>query len=83
MAQRIRLALVGAGNVGRRFLELLANRRQLLCDDFGLDMTVVGVADSSGAAIAATGLDPRLLIGLKEKGKGVASYPDAGQPGVF
>ncbi|MBU0492876.1 MAG: homoserine dehydrogenase [Chloroflexi bacterium] len=81
-----RLLLIGAGNVGRRFLELLVRKGDVLRDRLGLELVVVGVSDTSGVAVAAgcgaDGLDPARLVRLKTEGRGVASYPGWGQPGV-
>jgi homoserine dehydrogenase len=41
---RADLALVGFGNVARRFALLLDDRRELLVREYGLDCRIVGVA---------------------------------------
>ena len=82
MAERIGLALVGVGNVGRRFARLLADKGEVLRERYGLELALVGVADSSGAALAAEGLDPRTVVELKESGQSVAAYPRYGRPGM-
>jgi homoserine dehydrogenase len=80
--QQARLLLIGVGNVGRRFLELLVRKRDTLCDRLGLELILTGVADTSGVAICPTGLDPQQVVQLKAEGRGVAAYPHWGQPGV-
>jgi homoserine dehydrogenase len=80
--QQVRLLLVGAGNVGRRFLELVVRKRDTLRDRLGLELIVVGVADTSGTAICPTGLDPQQLVDLKAAGRGVAEASPWGQPGL-
>jgi homoserine dehydrogenase len=80
--RHVRLLLMGTGNVGRRFLELLVAKEEVLAQRLGLDLVVVGAADTSGVAICPEGLDPQRLVDLKGKGQGVASYPDWGRPGV-
>jgi homoserine dehydrogenase len=53
------LALVGFGNVGRRFATLLAERRQQLAADHDLECRVIGIATRRhGAVISPDGLDP-------------------------
>jgi len=37
----IRFLLIGAGNVGRRFLELITLKRDSLCNRLGLDLVLV------------------------------------------
>ena len=80
--RKARLLLVGAGNVGRRFLELLVLKEDTLRQRLGLEFIVVGVADASGAAVCPTGLEPQRLADLKTGGQSVAAYPDWGRPGL-
>ena len=82
MIRRVRLLLIGAGNVGRRFLELVVRKQDTLRQRLGLELTVVGVADSSGVALCPDGLDPQQIVDLKTTGRSVAEYPRWGQPGV-
>ena len=79
---QVRCLLIGLGNVGRRFLELVDRKRDTLELVLGLDLVVVGAADTSGAAICASGLDPRQIMQFKATGQGVADYPDWGQRGL-
>lgn len=81
-SQPLRLVLVGVGNVGRRFLELLLRQQELLGQKLGLAFTVVGVADSSGVAACPSGLDLAKIIELKLAGRGVADYPLWGETGT-
>jgi homoserine dehydrogenase len=80
--QQVRLLLMGAGNVGRRFLDLLVRKQDTLRNRLGLELIVAGVADMSGAAVNPAGLDPQQIIDLKAAGRGVAEYPQWGQPDV-
>ncbi len=81
-ARQVRLLLIGAGNVGRRFLELLVLKDEVLRERLGLKASLVGVADSSGAAISSAGLDPHRIVELKMQGQSVAAYPDLGEWGL-
>jgi homoserine dehydrogenase len=80
--RQVRLLLMGAGNVGRRFLDLLVRKQATLHDRLGLELIVVGVADTSGAAVNAAGLDLPQIIDLKAAGRGVAEVPEGGRPGM-
>ena len=80
--EQVRLVLIGVGNIGRRFLEILARKEDALRARYGLELVLVGVADSSGAALAVEGLDPLQVIQLKQEGRGVAAYPLLGRPGM-
>jgi len=81
-ARQVRLLLIGVGNVGRRFLGLVVAKREPLRYRLGLELVVVGVADSSGAAICPAGFDPHQIVALKMQGCGVAEYPAWGRPGL-
>ncbi len=78
----IRLLLVGVGNVGCRFLELIARKRDLLRRRLGLELVLVGVADRSGVAICPDGLEVQPVVNLKRAGQGVARLSPWGRPGV-
>jgi len=79
--RQIKFLLIGLGNVGRRFLELLIHKQDILHNRLGLDLLLVGAADSSGAAICPTGLDLNQIIQLKTKGQSAADYSPWGKPG--
>jgi homoserine dehydrogenase len=75
------LILVGLGNVQQRLLYLLDTRRALLAERYGLDLRVVGVADSRGAA--AGEIDPGELLRHKQAGGGAGDFAGGGgQPGA-
>jgi homoserine dehydrogenase len=80
--RRVRLVLVGLGNVGRNLLHLLLSKRETLLSRYGLELLVVGAADSSGAALNNGGIDAATLVRLKGEGKGAALYPVDGRPGM-
>lgn len=77
-----RIALIGIGNVGRRVLSILDERRALYRERFGLEFILAGVADSRGAAWSADGLDIRKVMALKEAGATAADYIGVGQKGA-
>jgi homoserine dehydrogenase len=76
------VVMTGLGNVGRRFLEIVMKKEELLARRFGLRLRVVGVADSSGAAIDPGGLDVAAVVELKERKEGVARLARVGRPGM-
>jgi homoserine dehydrogenase len=76
---QVRLAVVGLGNVGRRFLELLRIKEPLLRERFGLEFVVTAAGDTSGGAEYYRGLDVPTILELKSSGKGVAAYPQHGR----
>ncbi len=79
--QTIRYILVGLGNLGRRFCVVIAEKDALLRERYGLELVLVGAADSRGAAYDANGLDPARVAGIKQAGGSVGAYPGAGRAG--
>ena len=79
MSRIIRLALVGLGNVGQSFLDLMDAKAALLADSHGIELVLTGVADSSAAALAPAGLNPRALRAHKSAGKPLHTFPDSTQ----
>lgn len=79
--RRIRFVLVGLGNLGRRFCEILVQKEAHLGKRYGLGLCMMGAADSHGAAYAPGGLDLARVIDLKRSGSTIARYPEYGRPG--
>lgn len=80
--KRIKLLLIGAGNIGRRFLDILERKADHLAHRYGLAFEVVGVADSRGAALDPAGLDVPTLVQLKQQERSVAETPRHGRAGM-
>lgn len=79
--QDVRCVLVGLGNLGRRFCELVVQKDEQLRRRYGLALHLVGAVDSRGAAVAPRGLDWAIVAQLKREGASVADYPQAGRYG--
>ena len=74
--QHIRLTLIGFGVVGQGFVELLANKRQYLKQQYGTWLTLVGVANARhGFIYRADGLDLPLLQQLAREGRPLTEHP--------
>ncbi len=69
---QIRFVLAGLGNVGRRLLELLERKEQILRERFDLDFVIAAAIDSSGGQIFATPPEPHTLAALKTSGQKLA-----------
>jgi homoserine dehydrogenase len=61
--------------VGRRFLDLVDSKGLALREGLGLNLVLVGIADSSGVAANRDGLPIREIVKLKNAGQGVAEHP--------
>ena len=81
MAASIRFVLVGLGNVGRAFLELMVSKADLLRNRYGLELILTAAADSSGAVMDAGGIDPAALRSHKERGGNAGNFL-GGVPGM-
>lgn len=69
-----RLTLLGFGNVGQAFAELLIKKEAKLLDELGLNLRVVGIATGShGAAVNPRGLDLAAALALRKKGNSLDS----------
>jgi homoserine dehydrogenase len=78
----VRFLLIGLGNLGRRFCEVLSEKDALLRRCYGLDMRLVGAADSRGAAYdPVKGLELGRVAELKRAGDTIGDYPEVGQRG--
>lgn len=78
----IRFLLVGLGNLGRRFCEILLEKETFLRRRYKLDLRLIGAADSRGAAYdPVMGLDLEKVASLKLTGGTIADYPSVGTRG--
>ncbi|MEA3341295.1 MAG: homoserine dehydrogenase, partial [Chloroflexota bacterium] len=78
----IRLLLVGLGNIGRRFCEVLSEKDALLRSRYRLDLRLVGAADSRGAAYEpVVALNPAKVAEIKRAGGTIADYAGVGRRG--
>lgn len=79
-SQLIRVILIGAGNLGRRFSKVLTGKHDELFMRYALDIRIVGVADSRGSAINSEGLDGHAIAAIKLAGGSVCELAHAGRP---
>ena len=77
----VRILMVGLGNLGRRFCDLLVDKGPHLEARYDLRLLLVGAADSRGVAYDPGGLDPVRLSAIKVAGRGAADYLGAGRSG--
>jgi len=73
-----RIVLVGFGNVGRAFAQMLVERRTVLAREHGLEAKVVAILTAShGAVRAPGGIDLRRALRAAEAGRSLAGVGPA------
>jgi homoserine dehydrogenase len=82
MIRTVRILLVGLGNLGRRFCDLLVEKGPHVEDHYGLRLLLVGAADSRGVAHNPDGLDLALISEIKRAHGSVADLPIDGRSGL-
>lgn len=82
MMETVRIVLSGLGNLGRRFVEIIADKNEEIRIRYDLDLLIVGAADSRGIAYDQTGLDPNEILRVKDEAGSISLYPRVGQSGV-
>jgi len=73
----IKTAIVGLGNVNRNLLNILAQKRERLERDYGVEFKIVLIADSSGVACNRDGFDPTEIVSAKAAGKRAIEFEGA------
>lgn len=81
--QIIKIALVGVGNIGRAFLQLLIDKRSLLREKHRLALQLVAAADSSAIAIDPNGLCPAQLLAQKNAGHPLAELSSSSSRSIL
>jgi homoserine dehydrogenase len=72
----LRIWLVGFGTVGRWLATALDSNAERLADRYGIDVSVVGLANArDGFIYDAGGLDLRSVLGLASEGRAIAESP--------
>lgn len=82
--KQVRVVLIGLGNVGKAFLQLMVGKEALLRDRYGLELILTGAADSSGGVVNDACIDPAALLAAKSAGRGAGRFEggEAGLPAV-
>lgn len=66
---KVRILLMGFGNVGKGFCSLLSEKKEMLRNSYGIDAAIVGVCTKSrGNIYNPSGIDLEELADLAEKG---------------
>ena len=83
MKRPIKIVVCGLGNVGRAFIELIAERGKELESRYGLHLILSSAVDIGGAAIQDDqGITPAELLAHLHAGDTVETFSPSGLPGV-
>jgi homoserine dehydrogenase len=78
----VRVALIGFGNVGQGFAEILRDRKGMYAQIFNLDIRIVAVSDLQfGAVYHPEGLDPAALLASIQKNNSFDGFEGAKETG--
>ena len=78
----MRIILAGLGNVGRSFLQIVHTHGDLIRDRYGFPLTIVGAADSNGAAYDSGGLPVSDVLKAKAERRSIANLRGVGHLGL-
>lgn len=78
----MKVCILGFGAVGKGVAKAFSMKSDKIKEKYGLDLKIVAVTDTSGAAVCSNGLDPDLLLEIKEKTGKIANYPEYGVPNI-
>lgn len=73
-----KICIMGFGSVGQGIVNAIALKKESFKKQYGIDLKIVAVADSSSSAILDSGLDEKTLIEVKEKNGNLSRYPMVG-----
>lgn len=67
-------AVIGLGSVNKNLLRIMADKKDVLKEKYGVHFKIIMVADSSGVAIDAAGYEPLKICIAKEIGKRASDF---------
>jgi len=77
----LKLCMIGFGNVGRAFAELLLTKQKELADKFQIQMRITGIATGShGRALDQDGIDIPAAVRLAQQGQDLAALSKSPAP---
>jgi homoserine dehydrogenase len=73
----MRVQLIGFGNIGQGFAEVLQKKRKVLKNTHGLDIKVVSISDITGTVADEKGVDLKKALGVMKKSGKLIKCPGA------
>lgn len=78
----LRILLAGFGIVGKSLAEILLENSERLRREEGLNIRIIGIVDSGGAAVYEKGLNLEEMIKTKKRNRSVSLNIEYGRPGL-
>ena len=72
----IKIVLIGLGNVHKRLLKIIDDKKQRIENEYDLTFQIVMIADSTGVAVKEDGYNEKFIIDHKAANKSVKDLPD-------
>ncbi|MFH1774576.1 MAG: homoserine dehydrogenase [Methanobacteriota archaeon] len=73
----MKIQLIGFGNIGQGFAEVLLRKAGYLKKRHGLDVKIVSISDITGTAVDEKGLDLHKALNVMQKTRKIINYPGA------
>lgn len=73
-----RVIIMGFGAVGQGVAEAIFLKKEMIKEEYGVELKIVAAADSSTSAISQDGLDEELLLKTKKETGKLKDYPEYG-----
>ncbi len=80
--KKVKICLSGLGNVGRHFIRLLIERREMLQGKYGLDIELIAVSCSDGGLVSSSPLELDTVCDYSRQQPWASSFPGIGQDGL-
>ena len=74
MTKKVKVTIIGLGNVGCNLLQILENKKNELKNSYHVEFSIICIADSSGIAIDLDGFKPLEILAHKHSGKRINTF---------
>ncbi len=80
--KKVKICLSGLGNVGRHFIKLLIERREMLQGKYGLDIELIAISCSDGGLVSTSPIDLNAIYDYSRQQPWALSFPGIGRDGL-